>query len=305
MTRLRSIALAVVLIVSLVAVPGVAIADDEDDTDSVTDIGADHDLDTSDAITEYNEAGHTETDLSRIDMTVTVAESKADVGLEDQPLPTDVRNDYLRLQYDEEAERTVRILIPDDYWTPYLREEVQSISDDHTAEFEPVRGGSYTAVVIRFEEPADVVLPVQWDSSLSYEVTERIDERLNKSIGFQIRDDDTGWTYLEDENLSEGAGHEIDGAPGDVTVQYDATPDRPEETWINAPRGETLSDDIYYYDRGENGTTYVVSKTDEPPAVRYKEDSTFADRARGAINDLREVPNRIMDGFSGGGDLLG
>jgi len=303
--RTRALLVTVILVMALTTSSG-AVFGAEDDAE-ITDLGTSHELDTADAISEFNQQGHTSADLTRLDMTVTAAENKDTVGLEDEPLPTDIRNDFLRFEYDEEATRTVRILVPNDYWTPYMREDVQSITTDHTAEFQPVRGGDYLAVTVTFDGPADVVVPVQWDSELSYRVAENIDNRLNKSFGVSVRGDSTGWTYVDDGNLTDGPGYAIGEATDDVTVQYDATPDEPERTWINAPEGETLSNEIYYYDRGDNGSAYIVSKTDDPPAVRYKTDSTMIDRIRGGVNDLMEVPDRIFDGLDigFGGDILG
>jgi len=301
--RTRAILVATVLVVALMTASG-GVFGAEDDPE-ITDLGTSHDLDTADAVSEFETEGHTQAAPSRLDMTVTAAKNKDDVGLEDKPLPTDVRNDFLRFEYDEEAQRTVRILVPNDYWTPYMRENVNSITSDHTAEFQPVRGGEYLAVTLTFDGPADVVVPIQWDSELSYEVAERIDERMNKSIGVSIRGGNTGWTYVDSTNLTDGPGYAIGEAPGDVTVQYDTTPDEPERTWINAPEGETLSNDIYYYDRGDNGSAYIVSKTDDPPAVRYKTDSTFMDQFRGGLNDLLEVPDRIQSNIDRVGDLFG
>jgi len=302
-TRTTAVLVAVALVATLIVGPAAAL--DSGDDGEITNLGTSHALDSSEAIDEYESEGHTSADLTRLDMTVTAAQSREDVGLGDEPLPTNVRNDFLRLEYDEEAERTVRIMLPKDYWTPYMRENVQSITSDHTATYQPTRGGEYVAVSVHFDGPADVVFPVQWDSELSYRIAERIDNRLNKSFGVSIRGDSGGWTYVDAQNLTDGPGHAIGQAPGDVTVQYDATPDEPAETWINAPEGETFSNEIYYYDRGDNGSAYIVSKTDDPPAVRYKTDSSFADDLRGAVNDLTQVPDRIFDGFGNWGGIFG
>lgn len=301
-TTVSALIVSLLLVTTLFA-PAVGAFDDDGD-DSMTDLGTNHDLTSSDAVSEFNDRGAVEIDTSRLDMTVTVAESKSDVGLEDQLTPTDVRNDFIRFEYREEADRTVRLLIPNEYWTPYLREEVDAINDEHVAEYRTARGGDYTAVVVRFDGPADVVFPVDSVASFSYAAVERVDDRLNNSLGFTLRDDDANWEYVDTEELVDGPGYDVGESPGDITVQYDATPDSPEETWINAPEGETLSDDIYYYERGsDNSSAYIVSKTDDPPAVRYNVDSSWMDRVRGDLNDLRQVPDRIIDLL--GGDLFG
>lgn len=291
------------MITSLVAfgASGSALTFADDDDDHVTDLGTDHGLTEADAIAEYDDRGSTQADITRLDMTVTVADSKSEVGIEDKLFPMDVTNDYVRLEYNEQAERTVRILIPDDYWEPYERSEVDSITSDHVAEYDPVRGGDYTALTIHFDGEADVVLPAEWVSSFSYRAVDRIDNRLNNSLGFTVRDDNSQWVYVDSAAMTEGPGYDMGESPGDVTVQYDATPDSPEETWINAPEGETLSDNIYYYERDSaNGSAYIVSKTDDPPNVRYNVDSSLTDRVRGDINELRNIPNAIKDLFGGG-----
>ena len=300
MKRLRSLVLAAILVCSLFALP--ALAADQTDDEYVTDIGAKHELDTADAVVEFNDRGYTSTQLSRIDMRVTVAEEKSEVGLEGRLTPTNAVNDYLRLEYNEEATRTVRILIPEEYWTAYKQDDVESLTSDHTATFEPARGGEYQSVIVEFDGPADVVLPAKWYDSMSYKALERVDQRLNKSVGVTIRDDGSQWRYVESESLASGAGYEIGEHADSVTVQYDATPDSPEETWVNAPQGESMRQDIYYYTRdSENSTTYIVSKTDEPPTVRYKVNSTLLDRIRGDIRDIKLIPDRLKDALNGGG----
>ena len=303
MRRFRTLVLVAILVCSLFALPSLA-ADDSDD-EYMTDIGAQHELDTADAVAEFNDRGHTSASLSRIEMSVTVADDKSDVGIENRLTPSDAVNDYLRLEYDEEATRTVRILIPEEYWTPYKQEDIGSLTTDHTATFEPARGGEYTSVIIELDGPADVVLPVKWYDEMSYKALERVDQRLNKSIGVTLRDDGSQWKYVEGEALASGPGYEIGEDADRVTVQYDATADSPEETWVNAPQGESMRQDIYYYTRdSENSTTYIVSKTDNPPTVRYKVNSTLLDRIRGDIRDIKLIPDRIKDALNGG-DIFG
>lgn len=301
-SRLLVVFMALILATSLIG-PAALAVDDGSDDEYVTDIGTSHDLDSADAVSEFNDRGQTQADISRLDMSVTIAEKKSDVGIEDKILPANQVNDYLRLEYNEEAERTIRILIPGDYWTPYHQEGVDSVTSDHEADYMPARGGEYTAVVITLDGPADVVLPVKWYDSMSYRAIERVDDRLNNSVGLTLRDDGSQWEYVESDDLISGPGYEIGEDSDDLTVQYDATSDGPEETWVNAPQGESMNDNIYYYTRdAENSTSYVVSETSDPPTVRYKHDSSFTDRLRGDFNDITMIPDRIR-GLLGGGFL--
>lgn len=287
---------AVLLAVSLSIPAGTIALNDDLSEEDITNIGDDHDLDSADAISQFNSEGVTSAELARLDMEVTIAEKKSDIGLEDQLLPSSIRNDFIRLQYNEEADRTVRILIPDDYFTPYPRERVSTVTGDADVEIKPIRGGDYMEIIARFHGEDDVVIPIQWDSQISYQAIERVDDRLDNSIGITLRDDDAEWQYVDSDALTEGPGYSIGESAGDVTVQYDATPDQPEETWINAPKGETFSDDIYYYQRdSEDGTAYIVAKTDNPPAIRYNVDSSLGDRLRGDLRDIGQIPERIEE----------
>lgn len=294
MKRTLTIILTVVLVGTLVG-PAAAAMDTTDDEEDVTDLGADHGLDTAEKISEFRSNGLVTTDADRIDMSISVAESKSDVGITGRMFPNDLRNNYLRLEYNEDAERTVRLLIPSEYWTPYPRERAKTVSGDAQVGLEPVRGGDYTEVVVRFTGKDDVVVPLQWDSSVSYRAVERVDNRLDNSLGITLRDDNSEWVYVNSSTVSEGPGLAVGEDASDITVQYDATPDSPEETWINAPKGETLSDGIYYYQRSEDGEAYIVSKTDDPPAIRYNVKSSLGDRIRGDIRELLTIPDSIKE----------
>lgn len=286
------------MVLSLPAMAGVAVADSSDgNASSVSTIDADHGLADRAALDEFRTQGNAEGDLGHLDGTITVAEKRQDVGIEDQLFPNNVRNDFVRIQYDEDFERTLRIHVPRDYWVPYSQADVRSASSDHTADYQPVRGGEYLEIVVHVDGPSDIVLPIQRDSSLSYRAVERVDNRVEWATGHAIFSGDE-WTYLRSDELIEDTAFELTDVEDvdDAAIQYDAEKQDPAETWLNAPDSDDGSG-VYVMTRGggDNQTTYVVATDDDPPDVRYKPEADIGDRESGYINDARQIPERISD----------
>lgn len=295
--RLVTVALAALMILSLPALAVPTLADDGTDRDVVT-IDSDHDLATNDSVSDFEGDGYASTELSQLDARLTVATDGDDVGLEDHLLPTSVRNDFVRLEYREDFSRTLRIHVPRDYWVPYSQAEVRSATSDHVAEYEPVRGGEYLQIVVHVDEPTDIVLPIQKDSSMGYRAVERLDRQIERATGHTFFSGDE-WSHLRGDELTADMTYELEGVEDsdDVVVQYDAHKDDPEETWINAPDGDDESVGVHTITQSSDGneTVSIVATVDDPPDVRYKIDGGPQDRAEGWINDAKEIPNRVQD----------
>jgi len=295
-----TVALALLLIVSLPIGGGLASADNS--SSSVSTIDSDHALTERSSVDAFNSDGYAEADLGHYDGTITVASSRDDVGISDELLPNNVRNDFLRIQYDEDHERTLRIHIPNDYWNPYSQASVESVTSDHSAEYEPVRGGEYLQVVIHVDEPADIVLPIRKDSAFSYQAVQRVDRQIERATGWTFFSGDE-WLHVRGDELTEGTGYELEDVDDleEAVIQYDAHKDDPSETWLNAPENDE-GDGIYVMTRGsgENESVMVVATTEDPPDIRYKPHADFGDREGGYVNDALEIPNRIAEGL---GDL--
>ena len=268
-----------------------------------------HGLDEDPAISEYHSEGYTDADLSQVDATVAIAEDKADVDADGNVLPLDVRNNYVRIDYDEDFERTLRIHIPREYQTPYTQSGVQSVTSDHSAEFTPVRGGEYLEIVVYVDGPAEIVLPLQKDSSASYKAVEWVDMRLEAATGTSVFGNGDEWQYLDEHELGNDTAYEVDGDPEDVVVQYDAERADADETWLNAPKGEADDVGVYWFTRtsGGNETAYIVATEDDPPNVRYKAAGSEKDRWGGHVRDAWKNFERLQeqlgltDGDSGDG----
>ena len=299
----RTVPLVVVLAVLVgglaLTVPAV-LADTDDDTTSdrdVVTIDNGHDLTEQAAIDDYRTGGYAETELSQMNATLAVATDGDDVGLNDQLMPTDVRNDFVRLEYHEDFDRTLRIHIPREYWTPYTQDGVDSATSDHVADYQPVRGGEYMEIVVYVDGPAEVTLPIQKDSSLSYRAVERADGYVEAALGYSVFDGDE-WTHLRGDELVTEDGYELENVNDfdDAVIQYDSAHHDVDETWLNLP-GREDDADIQVVRRGDAGneTVTLIADDDNPPDIRYKPTAEFGDEESGWINDARQVPDRIED----------
>ena len=305
-----AVALVAILCTSL-AGPAAVAAEDDSDRDVVT-IDTEHGLADDATLEDYRSDGVATGSVDALNADLTIATDKAGVGVDDAILPSDLRNDFLRIEYREDFDRTLRIHIPREYisgigleGSPYSQAGVESVTTDHHADLEPVRGGEYLEVVVHVDEPSDIVLPIQRDSATSYRAVEWADSRIEMITGYTVFSGDE-WKHIDGSEISENRTLELEGDPDNMVVQYDAHKEDPDETWINAPRGEDDSVGVHVITTsdGSNETAHLVATTDDPPDVRYKPEATPSDEATGWYNDAREIPKRIQDMFGDAGDIL-
>lgn len=289
----RHISLLTVLIIAAASLGGIAAA-------QTTDLGTEHPLAENGTISDYQSTGYAEGELDRYQMGLAVATDGEDVGL-DPSLARDTRNRYLQIDYREDHGRTIRLLLPREYVTPYTQETVESFDSDHVARFEPVRGGEYLEVVITFQGKGTAVLPLQLDSAASYGIIERVDSRIKTITGTSVFGHGSEWHYIDGSEVANEPAYQINATNTDsVLIQFDARPTKPSEVWLNAPKGEHSDADLYYFERNAGDEIYVVADNETAPDVRVKSNPSTADRVRGDINDIRLVPDRIREGA---GDL--
>lgn len=290
-----AVALALLIVSSTVGLAAAAGSiDSSSDTLAIDD---NHGLDSDRAISKYNSEGRASTDLDQIDGSLTVTEEKSEIGVEGQMVPLDVRNNYVRIDYREDFSRTLRIHIPRGYQMPYSQSGVESVTSDHQAELRPVRGAEYLEIVVHVDEPDEIVIPLQKDSSMSYRSIEFIDGRLEAATGSSVFGSGDEWRYLDNEELATNAAYELEGDPDDIVVQYDTEKASPSETWLNAPQGESNDVGVYWFVRESNGnqTAYVVATQDDAPNVRYKSEGGEKDRILGDVRDALKNFDRIQD----------
>lgn len=305
-----AVALSLLLVLSLpaVAVPSLAEDNTTDDTDNAVDrdvaaIDTNHDLTRQGTVDNFRREGEATSELGYLDGEVTVATDGDDVGLSDELLPSSIRNDFIKIDYREDHERTLRIHIPRDYWTPYSQSAVDSATSDHIADYQPVRGGDYLEVVVHVDEPAEIVLPVQRDSATAYRMVERLDNRIEWALGVSLFSGEE-FEHIRGDEFANQTSYELEDIDSldDAVVQFDAEHEDPDQTWLNAPESDDGDVGVYVMSRGgsdsaeeANESVYLVATQDDPPDVRYKPQADLGDRERGWLNDALEIPERIQE----------
>lgn len=271
---------------------GVAVAIGVAAAEDVTDIANDHQLDTEEKISQWKTNGYAEAELERYRITLTVAEERGDVNASDA-VTTDIRNHYLRIDYDEDYPRTLRVLLPREYITPY-NSETGSITTSHVAQLEPARNGEYMAITVAVDTQADIVIPLNRDHAVSYSLIESVDHRIEQISGVSPLDRNHDWQYIEPSNISQD-GNRLNHSLDSLAVQFDATPGAEEPTWINIPTGETAGAPVYLLELDGTDDVSIVSTTETPPQIRYRTEGTLPAQVRGWISEASEIPGNIRD----------
>lgn len=280
-----TVAVGVLVALLAVSIGGVA-------ADDVTAIDNSHDLDSDWATDRYADEGYVEGDVDIYDMQLTVAEDREDVA--DTPLITDT-SDWVRIEYNEEVERTLRITLPKDYGQPYERAGVESITSDHDVDLEPVKDGEFLQLTVEVDGPTEIVIPLEWDGQLSYTILDRVSDRVDRLQEWNPLSADADWQYIESGDL-EGDNAMTIADHDDVLVEVDARPNQPDDRWVPAPRSNADQPVYWYTQDGNNGTeAIVVSTTDDAPNIRYAEDHDLIDQIWSEVGSAREIPNNIMD----------
>jgi hypothetical protein len=285
MSRRQHTLLALLAVVAVLAVGG-AVAQD------VTDLQEDHGLATDDAISSYEQTGYARGEVERYQISLAVAENRDQVNATDA-VTTDIRNDYLRIDYNEDYPRELRLLLPREYITPY-NAEVGSITTSHMASLEPARNGEFMAVEVTVEGPADIVIPLNKDHAVSYGLIERVDKNVEKITGISPLDRNHEWQYIDPSELKQGANR-LNHSLEDMAVQFDSTPEQPEPTWINIPEGETAGAPVYIIQLDGTDDVAIVSPAETPPEIRYRTEGTLPARVRGWVSEATEIPGNIRD----------
>jgi hypothetical protein len=297
-TATRRVAVAIVAVVGLIGLtlaPTAAVADDE-----ITDLDADTGLTTEAAWNQYQSDGVTNVDVAAPDMTLSF--SKTDDGVDLDGWNNDYTNDYLRVQYHEEIDRTVRFYVPSNYFAPYYDKKVVSEDGNAVAKFVPVDDGRYTAVSITFDGPTDAVFAVDQAKGKTWSFWSTQDDRLENATGVSSGiDGGDQWNYVEDSEWTQEGTVPITNVsnPDELRVQYDAG-NGEKSVWLTAPESSDDPAPIHYTLRepaneSANVTLVIVSDVDDPPAVRVKRDATKSDDVFAILNDWGQIGERFDD----------
>lgn len=285
------------LLVSCASVAGVAVA-----TEPITDLDENTALTDRSTWETYQSKGVTSVSVGAPDLDITIAEEHEDAGVNGWKL--DTSRSWLRVEYNEEIERTIRFYIPSNYWGPYYDEAVEpEQGDDVSAKLVPVDGGRYQAVTITFTGPTTAVYPVSNAKGKTWAFWSKQDERLSNKTGVSTGVSGTDqWNYAESTDWSNGTIAVDDVAdPDRFVVEYDAdVSNESDPVWLRAPEGETRGEPVYYFVRepanaSENATVVIVSKADDPPAVRIKRQTTARDGVGAVWRDWGNMADRARE----------
>lgn len=294
------------LLVSCASVAGVAVA-----TEPITDLDENTALTDRSTWETYQSDGVTSVSVGAPDLDITIADEHDDAGVKGWRV--DTSRSWLRVEYNEEIERTIRFYVPSNYWGPYYDEAVESEQgDDATAKLVPVDGGRYQAVTITFTGPTTAVYPVSNAKGKTWAFWSKQDGRLSNKTGVSTGIAGTDqWNYAGSSDWSNGTIVVGDVAePDRFVVEYNAdVSDQGDPVWLRTPEGETRGDPVYHFVRepaneSENATVVVVSKADDPPSVRIKRQTTARDGVGAVWRDWGNMMDRARETFGGlfGGD---
>lgn len=292
MTGIPHRLLAVALVVALVATTSPAAA-------ATVTIDQDNALATDEAIRTFESEGVVTRNVGALNLSVTVAQSHDDVDVVGPH--TDVNNVWLRLDYDEEIERTIRLYLPGDYFKPRVNTNLRSMDGSVTASLTPVEGADgWTAVELHVEGPTDATFAVSKEAGAVFDARSFVRDAVNNTTGVSLPaiGATSDWQYISARRL---AGNETvrieDTRRSGLTLQYDDG-DVTGEAWLPVPDCEDPSTQrVCYYEDGN--ATVVLAATEDPPQVRYKRGTDFKSTLGGAWNDLVRVPDRISDLLDG------
>lgn len=272
--------------------------------DAPLTIDADNPLTSDDAIAEFRETGSVTRELSQVNATITVAEQSSDANLGGPFI--DSANTYVRINYNEELERTLRIYLPAELVTPRPKYGHPAVNADAVADFEPSEG--YQSVELTIDGETDATWVMSKTSGAVFDSRRWVRETVANVTGFDVPSLAGGadWEFIKSEQYGPESPAVIETAPGNLTMQY-RTVDNGEQTWLPLPECTDPADQpaCYYASTDDtNATSTVIMTTNsDPPRIRYKEGVDSSASATGIIDDLAAVPDRIdelLDGVFGG-----
>lgn len=305
MKRVFTITVTVLVALALVAATPVA-------AEEVYTVDEDTGLDNPDTRSAYEKTGVVETNVPGLDMTITVAEDAQDAGLDTHN--PGVMHTYIRVEYHEEIDRTVRFYVPAEYVEPRLKEDVQAQNTDAVAMYEPVAGGEYMAVTIQFQGQTDATFPVNWAFGSYISMRDSAYDTIENTTGFSPprlgTQGHTQWQYPPEGALAgDNATYHLPTNPekneslDEMTIQYDNKPDSEETAWMTMPRCDQTVEPVCVTERDGEPVLFSTSSEAVPP-IRYKHGTDRSAEVRGAIEELKHGWRGAIEkvkGFFGGG----
>lgn len=289
-SRYSTLLVAVLLVASLVG-PAAIGAGAATTSDNMTTVDTDHPVASDAAVETFQEDGLTSGHAGAVDLEITVAEHSEDVGVE-SAFETDFNAVYLRVEYNETIDRSVRFYIPKEVWYPHQKDATTPIDGTTEADFGIAEDGEYTAVTVHFEGETDAVYRVSKEAATIFKLRSESSSFVENVTGYEMPTlmSSTDWQYPDNAfstNESTVAFEHNDS----LVVEYDSDDVAGRERWVNVPSCDSSSGSdapVCAFEReGVDNTTYVTARTGEPPAIRYTDDRSLLDSFRSTVvNDL-------------------
>lgn len=274
-------------------------------SDTVT-IDDNHRLTTQDGLDEYRKSGNATATVEEYQFDITVADTHDQAGVDG--VHTDADATYLRVDYDEDIERTFRFYIPTEAWYPHVLEGYSAMNSDVEADMRPIRDNTMTSVTLTLSGETDAVFRVSKAAGTIYKVRDDGRSMIENATGFDIPSvtNSAEWQRIDPSQLSgENATVPIQTNGSEYTLQYDDDASASTSSWLNVPECGSVSgrNAPVCYDNRESANyvwVYSRSKADAPP-VRYRRGGGIIPDLRSGINDLMSIPNDILSIFDRGG----
>lgn len=233
--------------------------------------------------------------VERIQLDITVAESGDAVNASSYTL--DETMTYVRVDYAEDVPRDVRLHIDGDVVTPRPREGMAPIDEDQPVTADWHVAGDQQSVVLHLDGETHAVFAL---SRFRGEVSawkrgthDATDTLFQNVTGYSLPTFGSGeWSFVPPERLrGENVTYAIPDSGTQMTVQYRSG----NETWLSAP--ECQADAPVCTLRRGNRTVLFAAASD-PPQVRFKRGTDLLAGVDSAIDDVMQIPDRIMTDFS-------
>lgn len=286
---LRKIALLALAAALALAAPAAA---------TTTTLDADTPLTDASHIEAYESEGVTSAQVVQIDLNVTVAEDHDDAGLDGFYL--DSGTTYLRIDYDETVDRTVRFYVPSEYFAPRVKRSLAATNGGPDISLSPVRDGNMTAVSVGLEGQTDATYRISAVSGGVWAGRSWAKDRVENATGWEVPSlaGDSQWEYLAVGSYSTASPARINGT--DLTLQYETEAPDGGTQWLPVASCNDPADQRVCYLEDQN-TTVIMSSHDSP-RIRYKHGTDLLSTLGSDINDLLQTDDRATDFF---GSLFG
>lgn len=288
-------ALGILLAIAAVGVPAVGAS-------NVNAVDTDHTLTSDASIATFDAEEVVSGEVDGLNMTITVADKVSQLNKSEWAHPSSART-FLRVEYNEEIDRTVRLYIPSEYFRPRVKSGLAPLESGPPAKLQPVKDRQYTAVTVTFDKETEVIYPISSSRGMISSGRSSTSELVENSTGFRLpslTSNGAEWQPVPGEAMtSTEATYRIPSNESDITVQYDADESPEEERWLTVQSCDRSDQPVCTFDRDGSKATYLLSTTEDVPPVRWKAETAASDTVRSTINDIRDASSGFKEAVGG------